>query len=244
VAILIEILNVSKKFDKTDVLKNVNAKFEKNDISLVLGQSGEGKSVLMKSIVGLEHIDTGKILIDKNDVSDLSENEFIKFRKKCSYNFQLPALIKAKTVFQNVALPLLWEGKKVIGFEERVLAALEKVDLVNVKNHYPSELSYSMQKKVSFARALVMDPDYIILDEPTTGLDPISSMNLYDNVKRFVEEFGKGVVIVTHDIEGVAYLTGKIYLLKDGKFVFEGRKKDFFSSDSIYVKNFLGPGYD
>ena len=236
---LIEIKNIFKTYGELQVLKGACASFERGNVSIVLGQSGEGKSVLMKLIVGLETIDNGEIIFDDESISSFSESEFMRIRRKCCYNFQLPALLKAKTVFQNVALPLVWKGKENEGYEEIVYSSLEKVGLQDVCEKQPHELSYGMQKRISIARSLIVNPDYIIFDEPTSGLDPITALKLYDLILQCKEEFKKGVIIVTHDIEGIAYLKGNVNLLKNGKFIFQGPSDDLFRSEDVNVQKFL-----
>jgi len=236
---LIELIDIHRSYGSDVVLEGISASFRNGEISVVLGQSGEGKSVLMKTIVGLDRPDRGKILFDGEDITVCSEDEFMRIRRKCCYNFQLPALLRAKTIFHNVALPLNWEGRAKVEYEKIVHEALEKVGLFEYRSRYPFELSYGMQKRVSFARSLVMNPDYIIFDEPTSGLDPVTSFKIYDLIKDFVNKYGKGAVVVTHDLDGASYLGGNINLLRGGKFIFKGTGKDFFSAGNPYFESFL-----
>jgi phospholipid/cholesterol/gamma-HCH transport system ATP-binding protein len=236
---MIELIDIHKKFEDTVVLDGVNCCFEKNKVNIVLGKSGMGKSVLTKIIVGLIRQDSGKIVFDGEDISNFNEDQLMKIRRKCCYNFQLPALLKSKTVFENVAIPLVWKGRKHSGVAEKVNLVLKEVGLFSDRGKFPAELSYGMQKRVSFARSLIMDPDYIVFDEPTSGLDPITSLKLYDLVKMFVEKHGKGAILITHDIDGVEYLGGDVKLLMDGEFVFQGTHNEFRAMKDENIRAFM-----
>lgn len=239
---MIELISINKSFGTQKVLTNISANFKTNSVSLILGQSGEGKTVLSKLIVGLIKPDSGKLLFDGEDITDYTEPEFMKVRKKCCYNFQLPALFRAKTVYENVALPLTWQGPLVIDISDRVMACLSKVGLQDAKDLYPVELSYGMQKRVSFARAMLMDPNFIIFDEPTSGLDPMSALQLFELIKDFASSQNKGAIVITHDIDAVKFLQGEVYLLKTGRFLFSGSSSDFFKSKESLIKDFLSSG--
>ena len=218
---MIKILNLYKNFGKKQVLKGLNLSIKDGERLVILGRSGEGKTVLLKHIVGLLKPDKGEIWVDNVRVDKLKGNKLYKFRQKIAYVFQSSALLDSLTVFENLALAL--ENKK-LSFEEmknKIKNVLKHVELKGVENLYPEELSGGMKKRVAIARALIIEPEYILFDEPTTALDPITTKNIEDLILKLADKFKLTYIIVTHDIRSALKLAHRIVFLNNGKIEME-----------------------
>jgi len=218
---MIKILNLYKNFGKKQVLKGLNLSINDGERLVILGRSGEGKTVLLKHIVGLLKPDKGEIWVDNVRVDKLKGNKLYKFRQKIAYVFQSSALLDSLTVFENLALAL--ENKK-LSFEEmknKIKNVLKHVELKGVENLYPEELSGGMKKRVAIARALIIEPEYILFDEPTTALDPITTKNIEDLILKLADKFKLTYIIVTHDIRSALKLAHRIVFLNNGKIEME-----------------------
>ena len=210
-----------KNFGKKQVLKGLNLSINDGERLVILGRSGEGKTVLLKHIVGLLKPDKGEIWVDNVRVDKLKGNKLYKFRQKIAYVFQSSALLDSLTVFENLALAL--ENKK-LSFEEmknKIKNVLKHVELKGVENLYPEELSGGMKKRVAIARALIIEPEYILFDEPTTALDPITTKNIEDLILKLADKFKLTYIIVTHDIRSALKLAHRIVFLNNGKIEME-----------------------
>lgn len=237
---MIELVDVSKAFKEQKVLDHLNLKIEPQQITVIIGQSGGGKSVLLKHIIGLLRPDAGQILIDGIDISPLSEKALNEVRKKFGMLFQEAALFDSMTVGENVAFPLKEHTrlpKKEI--DRIVVDKLLQVGLQNVTHKMPSELSGGMRKRVGLARAIALDPKIILFDEPTTGLDPI----MCDAVDKLIIETqqvtGATCVVISHDIESTFKIAHKVAMLYRGKIIAEGAPEIVRSSENPIVRNFI-----
>ncbi|MGA1862666.1 ABC transporter ATP-binding protein [Deferribacter thermophilus] len=241
----IEIIDLHKSFGEYKVHKGVNLKIAKNAITYIIGPSGTGKSVLLKQMMGLLKPDRGKVIVLGQDLSTLNKKELLNVRKKFGMLFQNAALFDSMNVYENVAFPLREHTKlKEKEIREIVLEKLRLVGLTNVEYKMPSELSGGMRKRVGLARAIALEPDIILYDEPTTGLDPIMT----DVVDNLIYETQKKLnitsVVISHDIESTFKIADYIAMIYDGKIVMYGTPEEFKKTDNPYVRQFLSGSKD
>ena len=224
---MIEIRGLWKRFEDKDVLRGINLTIEDGKTTVILGPSGQGKTVLLKNIVGLIKPERGSIMVDGEDITKVSRRRLFELRKKFSFVFQGGALFDFLTVRENIALFLRMHTKmKEEEIEKRVREALKVVGLSGTEGLYPEELSGGMKKRVAIARAIVSSPKYILYDEPTTGLDRTNARAVNNLINRLKEKFGVTSVVVTHDIECMETVADKVALLKEGKMFFVGKKEE------------------
>jgi len=240
---MIEIIRLSKSFGDKPVLKELSLVLEKGQTTVVLGRSGCGKSVLLKLILRLMSIDSGRIIIDNIDTTDFSEKRMMAVREKMGMLFQGSALFDSMTVYENVAYTLrehtrLTESEIATTVSEK----LGFVEMSGTESLLPSELSGGMQKRIALARAMANNPDFIFFDEPTTGLDPITAQTINELIKRVQEHTGASVAVVTHDLESAAFVAQKIILIREGEKHFEGSPAEFQNSDNEFVRLFRTGG--
>lgn len=240
---MIRLEDLSQKFGKKVVLENLTAEFNTGETSVVLGRSGTGKSVMLKIMLRLLPIETGRIYIDKVDTTDFGEHEMMPIRKSMGMLFQGSALFDSMNVYENVAYTL-HEHTKMPEKEvqERVREKLSFVEMANTEELLPSELSGGMQKRIALARALANNPDYIFFDEPTTGLDPITAQTINELIKRVSDYTDSTVIVVTHDLDSASFVAQKVILLNEGRVHFEGNYDDFLQSDDKFVRLFRSGG--
>jgi phospholipid/cholesterol/gamma-HCH transport system ATP-binding protein len=234
---------LNKNFGDKVVLDDLSIDFETGHTTVVLGRSGTGKSVLLKLILRLLPVDSGRIFIDDIDTTDFAEREMMDVRRKMGMLFQGSALFDSMTVYENVAYSLrehtsLPENKIRSAVEEK----LEFVEMSGTESLLPSELSGGMQKRIALARSMASDPDYIFFDEPTTGLDPITAQTINELIKRVQEQTGTTVIVVTHDLESAAFVGQKLVLINEGKKLFEGSPGEFQKSGNDFVRLFRSGG--
>jgi phospholipid/cholesterol/gamma-HCH transport system ATP-binding protein len=239
---MIEIKNLTKSFGSNHVLKGVNLKIERGKTTVIIGASGCGKSVILKHIIGLLKPDSGEILIDGEDITKMNEKEIYRIRNKFGFLFQGAALFDSMTVGENVGLGLVENTNTPQAEINRIIN--EKLELVNLKgiaNLMPSELSGGMRKRVGLARALACNPEFVLYDEPTTGLDPITSEaidqlidSLASNPKLQVTS-----IVVTHDIFSVYEVADHVAMMYDGVVHFEGTPKELTDTSDPIVRQFL-----
>ena len=236
-----KLYNLFKSFGDNKVLRGVNLIINKGETLVIIGRSGEGKSVLIKHIVGLLQPDSGYVKVEGENVSELNENQLYELRKKFGFLFQGSALFDSMTVAENVGLPLVEAEVKMsqIKIDEIVAEKLELVGLPGVQKLKPSELSGGMKKRVGLARALATNPEYILYDEPTTGLDPIMSDSIDDLIKELGEKLNVTSVVVTHDMFSVRNVADKVALLYDGKIYFTGTPQELTSSNDKVITDFI-----
>ncbi len=238
---MIEIHDLHKSFSDKEVLSGVNLKIEKGQTTVVIGRSGCGKSVLIKHIVGLLQPDSGLVKVDGQVVSELSVPDLYELRKMFGFLFQGAALFDSLTVEENVRLPLE-ESKN--GFQRSqidriVKEKLELVGLNDINKLKPAELSGGMKKRVGLARALVTNPEYILYDEPTTGLDPIMSNSIDSLIKELSSKISVTSVVVTHDLYSVKNVADKVAMMHNGKIHFEGTPEELLNSKDQDIIDFI-----
>ena len=237
---MIEIRGLKKAFAGQDVLRGVDMTVPEGEVTAVIGKSGEGKSVLLKHIIGLLAQDSGDILFQGEALSAMSRQERRVFRRRCSYMFQNMALFDSMTVYDNIALPLRETERLpesvVVG---RVGAMAERLDLTPTLAKFPSQLSGGMQKRVALARALVTEPRLVLFDEPTTGLDPIRKAAVLALIDQSRRQFGFTAVLVSHDIPDVFGVAGHVAMLDGGRIVFEGSPGEIAAATDPVVRRFL-----
>ncbi|MBO5895101.1 MAG: ATP-binding cassette domain-containing protein [Alistipes sp.] len=232
--------HISKTFDGRKVLNDITVEFDTGKTNLIIGRSGSGKTVLLKSLVGLHDVDEGKIFFDDVCYTDLSFGERKAIRKDIGMIFQGGALLDSSTVRENVRLPLdlftdMSEGEK----RDRVSFCLERVRLVGADHLYPSELSGGMVKRVAIARAIVLNPRYLFCDEPNSGLDPQTSVVIDNLIQDITKEFGITTIVNTHDMNSVMEIGEKIVYIHEGKKWWEGTKDDILLSENPELNDFV-----
>jgi len=236
---MIQIKNLKKKFENQNILNNFTLNIEKNKTTVILGESGCGKTVLLKHLTGFYHSDAGEIIIDGLKLDKTNIKVLNEIRKKLTLVFQHPALFDWLTVYENVALPLHEHTQmKEESVKKKVNEKLDLVGLLGSENKLPSQISLGMQKRVSIARALILNPDYIFFDEPTTGLDPIIAKNIISIIKKLRSQVGTTSVIVSHDISMVYKVADDIAVMKNGRIIFTGELDIFQKSKNSYLQNF------
>jgi len=237
---LIQFKDVFKKFGDGRVLRGVNLCIYQGEITTIIGKSGEGKSVLLKHMIGLIHPDAGEIILDGQFLSKMKSSEIDKLRGKFSYVFQDTALFDSMTIYDNIALPLR-EGTSLPKSEirQRVENQLQLFELEDVQDKYPAQISGGMKRRVALARALVTDPEVVLLDEPTTGLDPIRKNAVYALIVGFQKKFGFSVVMISHEIPDIFYFTQRVIMLDKGKIRFEGTPDEIRRCADPVVQQFI-----
>jgi phospholipid/cholesterol/gamma-HCH transport system ATP-binding protein len=237
---MIEAKNISKYFGDHQVLKDISVKFEKGKTNLIIGQSGSGKTVLVKCLIGLYEVDEGSILFDERDFSNMSFTERKNIRKELGMLFQGGALFDSMTVEDNVMFPLtMFTDQTKEEKLERVNFCLKWVNLENANKLFPSELSGGMIKRVAIARAISMNPKYLFCDEPNSGLDPQTAGVIDDLIQRLTEEFQMTTVVNTHDMNSVIKIGDTISFIFKGELWWEGNKTQVLFSDNKELNDFV-----
>jgi len=237
---MIRIKGLWKSFGDNKVLKGVNLDIETGETIVVIGQSGCGKSVLMKTIVGLLIPDDGEIEIENVSLKNISRKKLLEIRKKIGMVFQSSALFDSFSVWENVGLGLIEHSK--MSQDEIMRIAREKLKLVglsDVEDMYPAELSGGMKKRVGIARAIAMNPQFVLYDEPTTGLDPIIADRINNLIIELQKELNITTIAVTHDIISAYKIADRIAMLYDGEIIFDGTPKEVQNTDNPYVQQFI-----
>ncbi|MCP4113162.1 MAG: ATP-binding cassette domain-containing protein [Desulfobacteraceae bacterium] len=237
---LIQFENVYKKFWDNQVLNGINLSIHKGKITTVIGKSGVGKSVLLKHIIGLIEQDSGRILYQGRPLSEMKKPEKTALKKKFSYMFQGTALFDSMTVFDNIALPL--DERTTLDKSEirkRVQDKMQQLDLQNIEDKYPSQLSGGMKKRVALARALVTDPEIVLFDEPTTGLDPIRKNAVHSMISDYQQRFGFTAVVVSHEIPDIFYISQRVAMLDQGRILFEGTSEEIQNASDPVIQRFI-----
>lgn len=237
---MIEVKNINKRFGENHVLKDISVKFQKGRTNLVIGQSGSGKTVLIKCLVGLHEIDSGEILFDERLFSKMSFKKRKKIRKEIGMLFQGGALFDYMNVEENVGFPIkMFSNMSAKERINRVDFCLERVNLHKVNKLMPSELSGGMMKRVAIARAIALNPRYLFCDEPNSGLDPQTSNVIDKLISEITQEFDIITVINTHDMNSVMEIGDKISFLYKGELWWEGSKDQIFDTGNKEVDNFV-----
>jgi phospholipid/cholesterol/gamma-HCH transport system ATP-binding protein len=238
---MIVIKNLHKRFGPNKVLQGVNLDIYPGETLVIIGRSGCGKSVLLKHIVGLLIPDEGYVKLKDKIINELTKRELYEIRKKFGFLFQGSALFDSMTVEENVSLPLV-ESKNGFSKNEIKKIVTEKLELVGLKNTLdikPAELSGGMKKRVALARALVTNPEYILYDEPTTGLDPIMSDSIDSLIKELSEKIKVTTVVVTHDMYSVKNVAAKVAMMHEGRIHFYGTPEEMLKSKDIVIIDFI-----
>jgi len=237
---MIKLNNISINFGEHSVLENINLTIREHETLLIVGQSGSGKSVLVKIIDGLLQPASGTVHIDDDDIHKSKGQDELRIRQKLAMLFQSSALLDSLNVYQNIALPLL----EHTNFSDTEIAALvdEKLAMVGLNGilkRLPSELSGGMQKRVALARAIITNPRYIIYDEPTTGLDPVIASEIVKLIKELHNQQKMATIIVTHDLYAIQKISGRIVMLADRNIIFDGNLKEFKNAEDSRIKRFI-----
>jgi phospholipid/cholesterol/gamma-HCH transport system ATP-binding protein len=238
---VVAVTDVYKSFDSHQVLNGISLRVSRGETLAVLGRSGTGKSVLLRLIIGLETPDSGSICIHGHDIAGLTLDRMGDIRKKMGFLFQHAALYDSLTVGENVAFPLEHHRRELSRSERagRVKQLLAEVGMEGDLHKMPSDISGGMQKRVGLARALALEPEILLLDEPTAGLDPISSGEIDDLILKLQRERQMASIVVTHDLHSAKTIANRLALLNRGNVVIEGKFEDLQQSDIEFVKEFL-----
>lgn len=237
---MIEVNNLHKSFGDTHVLKGISTSFEKGKTNLIIGQSGSGKTVFIKCLLGLITPEEGTISYDGKIYSELSTDQKRDLRQEMGMVFQGSALFDSMTVAGNVMFPLdMFTKKSLSEMQDRVNIVLKRVNLDDAHNKYPAEISGGMQKRVAIARAIVMNPKYLFCDEPNSGLDPRTAIIIDNLIQEITQEYEITTVINSHDMNSVMEIGEKIVFLKNGIKEWEGTNKDIFKTDNKAVTDFV-----
>lgn len=238
---IVEIKNLSKRFDQLVVLDNISLEVNRAENLVVFGRSGQGKSVLLKCIIGLMKPDSGEIFINGENISELSVNELNRLRKNIGFLFQGSALYDSMTVRENLAFPLKRHSPDITQstINEKVLTTLELVGLEEAIDKMPSELSGGMKKRIALARSIITDPELMLYDEPTTGLDPITTKEISELILNLQKKLKMTSIAVTHDLICAEIIADRAIFLKDAKVAYEGSIKELTDSKDPFLKNFF-----
>lgn len=237
---MIEATSIYKEFDGNVVLNNISSTFKEGLTNLIIGQSGAGKTVLLKCIVGLMAPDKGSILYDGREISRMDKKEMLGLRREMGMLFQNAALFDSMSVLENVMFPLDMFSRMT--YNERVKRArfcLERVNLADAQDKSPDELSGGMQKRAAIARAIAMEPKYLFCDEPNSGLDPQTSLIIDELIHGITEEYGITTIVNTHDMNSVMNIGDHVIFLANGELCWEGNNKEILNTDNKTLNEFL-----
>ncbi len=237
---MIKVEKLYKSFDGLEVLRGASFSVGKGQVLALIGRSGFGKSVLLKHIAGLMQPDSGHVIVDRHDMASLKGRDLSRLRNRLGFLFQSGALFDSMTIFENVAFPLKEKTKlRENQIREKVIYQLELVGLKGSEEKYPSQISGGMIKRASLARALVEEPEIMLFDEPTTGLDPLTGKSILNLIDSCHKRFGFTGIIVTHEIPKIFEIVDKVAMLHEGEILFEGSPEEIFSSREPLVRSFL-----
>lgn len=237
---MIEVKNLKKSFDDKEVLKGITTTYEAGKTNLIIGQSGSGKTVMLKTLLGVHLPDSGQILFDGRDFASLDPKEKSNLRTEIGMVFQGSALYDSMNVEENIGFPLkMFTNKSNSEIKDRVQEVIDRVKLVDANKKMPSEISGGMQKRVAIARAIVNNPKYLFCDEPNSGLDPKTSIVIDELIQEITHEYNITTVINTHDMNSVLQIGEHIVFLKNGKLVWEGNNKEIMRTDNEDIVDFV-----
>jgi phospholipid/cholesterol/gamma-HCH transport system ATP-binding protein len=237
---MLEVKQINKSFAGNQVLFDINARFEKGRVNLIIGQSGQGKSVLAKCMVGLHEVDSGEVLYDGRDFTKMNRNQRSEVRQEIGMLFQGAALFDSMTVEENVMFPLtMFTNMTKAEMKKRVDFCLEHVNLIGRNKLFPSECSGGMQKRVGIARAIAMSPKFLFCDEPNSGLDPQTSILIDGLIKSLTYELQMTTVVITHDMNSVMEIGDSIIFIYKGQKWWEGTRESIITTDNQEISNFV-----
>lgn len=237
---MIEINNINKSFEDKQVLFDISAKFYDGKTNLIIGQSGSGKTVLIKNLIGLMKPDKGEILFDGRDLLKMKQNQVKELRKEIGMLFQGAALFDSETVLGNVMFPLImFSNMTPAEMKERAMFCIERVNLKGAEHKYPSEISGGMQKRVAIARAIALNPKYLFCDEPNSGLDPKTSIVIDELLHDITCEYNITTIINTHDMNSVLGIGENIVFVNKGHVDWIGNKEQIYTSENEALNNFV-----
>lgn len=237
---LIQLENVFKKFGPKQILDGVNLNIYRGEVTTIIGKSGVGKSVLLKHIIGLLKPDSGRILFKGQPLSEMKKSARQVFKSKISYLFQGSALFDSLSVVDNIALPLKEkQSLPAAEIKKRIRNIMQQLDLSDIDDKYPSQLSGGMKKRVALARALVTDPEIVLFDEPTTGLDPIRKNAVHSMIADYQKKFGFTGVVVSHEIPDIFYFSQRVAMLEEGRVIIEGTPAEIQQTTDPVVQQFI-----
>lgn len=237
---MISFENIHKAFGARVVLQGVSLTVPKGDIRFIIGTSGAGKSVLVKHLIGLIRPDSGRVCLDGQDITNLSEKGFYPVRMKCAMVFQHSTLFDSMSLIDNVMLPLRKHKKLTKGESEKeAMYRLEQVQMHSEAKRYPADIGDGLRKRVAIARALTLDPKYVIFDEPTTGLDPLAAVNVDQLIRALSDDFNVTSIVVSHDLRSIFTVADRIAMLYNGRVLLDGTPDDFRESRDLVVRQFI-----
>jgi phospholipid/cholesterol/gamma-HCH transport system ATP-binding protein len=237
---MIKVEDVHKNFGDEEILKGITTEFDKGKTNLIIGQSGSGKTVLLKCLIGLFKPEKGKIFFEDKAIQDMDDDQQRHLREEIGMLFQGGALFDSMNIEENVMFPLrMFTKMKKSEMVARVNEVLKRVNLENVNKKFPAEISGGMQKRVSIARAIVNKPKYLFCDEPNSGLDPKTATLIDTLIQEITHEYNITTIVVTHDMNSVMEIGEKVVLLKHGKLVWQGNNQEIFKTDNEDVTSFV-----
>ena len=237
---MIKVNNISKSIVNTQVISNISATFEKGKTNLIIGQSGSGKTVLMKCLLGLYDVDNGEIFFDEKKYDKDNISNMSNLRKQIGMVFQGSALFDSMTVLDNIMFPLrMFSSKTESKMISRAKEVIKRVDLKDSDDKYPSEISGGMKKRVAIARAIVLNPKYLFCDEPNSGLDPKTAIIIDKLIQEITVEYNITTIINTHDMNSVMEIGDKIIFLVEGKKIWEGNNQEILNTDDKLINDFV-----
>ncbi|RXQ92971.1 ATP-binding cassette domain-containing protein [Ancylomarina salipaludis] len=237
---MITLKNINKSFGELDVLNDISIQFEAGKTNLIIGQSGSGKTVLLKSIIGLLDVDTGYIYYDDRDFTNMNFKDKKEIRKEMGMVFQGGALFDSLSVEENVKFPLdMFSAMSEDEKKERVSFCLDRVDIKKAHKLYPAEISGGMQKRVAIARAIALNPRYLFCDEPNSGLDPVTAIVIDQLIQEITKEYNMTTIINTHDMNSVMEIGEKILFINKGVKAWEGCSDEIFDTENQALNNFV-----
>ena len=237
---MIRVEDLCKSFDNKQVLSDINVTFDTGKVNLIIGKSGSGKTVLLKSLIGLHSIEQGHIYYGDRDIAGMNARQIKCLREEIGVVFQGGALFDSQTVLENVMFPLnLFSSLSEKEKRERSVFCLHRVDLKDAEHLYPSEISGGMKKRVAIARAIVLQPKFLFCDEPNSGLDPLTSIVIDNLIREITHEYGMTTVVNTHDMNSVFEIGEKIVFIHEGRKEWEGDKEVIAHADNKYLNDFI-----
>jgi phospholipid/cholesterol/gamma-HCH transport system ATP-binding protein len=242
---MIRVEDLHKSFDGVNVLKGVTLEVGKGQILALIGRSGYGKSVLLKHVAGLMRPDRGRVIVDGHDMSSLKGRELMELRNRLGFLFQSGALFDSMTIFDNVAFPLREKTKlREKDIKDKVMVELDQVGLLGAEEKFPSQISGGMVKRASLARALVGEPQIMLFDEPTTGLDPLTGQTILNLIDSCHERLKFTGIIVTHEVPKIFEVVDNVAMIDEGRILFEGTPEAILTSEDSRIKSFVTGGLE